>query len=58
MRTRVQMISSYTLGGLESQINEFLQEFPTYRRDLIDIKFLETHYDKLCVAMVIYAEEE
>lgn len=58
MRTRVQMISSSTLGGLESQINEFLQEFPTKGRDLIDIKFIDCNHCRQHVAMVIYVEEE
>ena len=58
MKTRVQMISAYTLGGLESQINEFLQDFPIKGRDLIDVKFIDDRFGKNYVAMVIYAEEE
>jgi len=53
MKQRVKIISSLTLGGLEKQINDFLDNV----YDLIDVKIVDNNRNDKVIAMVIYVEE-
>ena len=57
MRTNVKIIHGMTLGSVESQINEFLNDFATFGRILIDIKMSYAGADKV-IALIIFNEEE